>query len=142
MNLYGFSQVNNYEMGILVDKDEDADLYAKINDEAMRLVRISDEIQITIAQIPKNPEKPAKQSVDKTGFCIRCHTETKLNPMIPYCRGCYGAWKQKNEDESHEESFCHICGKSHKSSLLKPTCYDCYKANKNKLEFPLQTKKN
>ncbi len=54
MNLYDFSQVNNLEMGIYVDKTSDADLYHKIYDEAMRMVRMSDEIQITVAQIPED----------------------------------------------------------------------------------------
>jgi hypothetical protein len=140
MNLYDFSQVNNNEMGIFVDKNEDPTLYKSIYDEAMRLVRISDEIQITVSQVPKTQDKIIKPVGNTSGFCIKCHTETKLNPMVPYCRGCYAAWKQNSEGDTHEEKFCHICGRLNNSSLIKPTCYDCFKVNREVLEFPLQKK--
>jgi len=139
MNLYEFSQVNNNEMGIYVTKDEDSSLYGDIYNEVMRLVRQSDEIKISVTQVPKTETPPKQQPTksDNTGFCIRCGTEIKLNPMTPYCSTCYKAWK-KFGNEEYEEKQCHICGKENKSTLVKPTCYDCYKANKGKLEFPLQ----
>jgi hypothetical protein len=144
MNLYDFSQVNNNEMGIYVNKVEDAELYSAIYTEAMRLVRVSDEIRISVTQVPKTevpikpqPIKQQPQQFDGSGICIRCGTEIKLNPMVPYCPTCYKAWKKFSNDE-YEEKKCHICGKENKSTLAKPACLDCYKANKNKLEFPLQ----
>ena len=45
MNLYEFSQVNNHEMGVLVDRSQSEDLYRKIYDEAMRIIRLSDEVR-------------------------------------------------------------------------------------------------
>src|SRR4030042_5372615 len=60
MNLYDFSQVNNNEMGIYVEKNNDDESYASIYEEAMRLVRISDEIKITVAQVPKSPDNSLK----------------------------------------------------------------------------------
>jgi len=140
MNLYEFSEVNNNEMGIYVNKDEDSELYSSIYDEAMRLVRISDEIKITVAKVPKTNKKPTakptKSASDVSGFCIRCQTEIRLNPMAPYCVKCYGIWK-RYEDDEYEEKHCHICGRPNNSSLLKPSCYTCYKATKDTLEFPL-----
>jgi hypothetical protein len=137
MNLYDFSQVNNNEMGIYVDKNNDAELYASIYLEAMRLVRISEEIKITVAQVPKSPDNSLKPASTLPGHCIRCKTEIKLNPMVPYCGKCYASWKKINKD-SYEEKYCHICGKPNSSSLVKPGCWECYKANKDLLEFPLQ----
>ena len=144
MNLYDFSQINNNEMGIYVNKTEDAELYSAIYTEAMRLVRISDEIKISVTQVPKTeqptkpqPIKPQPLQSDGSGVCIRCGTEIKLNPMVPYCPTCYKAWKKFSNDE-YEEKKCHICGKENKSTLVKPACLDCYKTHKNKLEFPLQ----
>jgi hypothetical protein len=138
MNLYDFSQINNNEMGIYVTKEEDPVLYADIYAEAMRLVRFSEEIKISVTQVPKTDQpKLVPTKPDISGFCIRCGTEIKLNPMVPYCATCYKAWK-KFSNEEYEEKHCHICGKDNKSTLIKPTCYDCYKANKNKLEFPVQ----
>ena len=136
MNLYDFSQINNNEMGIYVTKEEDPTLYSEIYNEAMRLVRFSEEIKISVTQVPKTEiasKQPTKS--ENSGFCIRCGTEIKLNPKIPYCANCYKTWK-KFENEEHEEKHCHICGKDNKSTLIKPTCYDCYKSNKGKLEFP------
>jgi phosphatidylserine/phosphatidylglycerophosphate/cardiolipin synthase-like enzyme len=94
MNLIDFSQINNNEMGIYIDKNIDPELYKSVYDEAMRLVRISDEIQITVAQVPKTPDKTVTPIPDKTGVCIRCHGEIKLNPMVPYCRACFAIGKR------------------------------------------------
>lgn len=137
MNLYDFSQINNNEMGIYVNKGEDIDLYTSIYNEAMRLVRISDEIKISVTQVPKDEKaEKAKLSTNGPGFCIRCGAEIKLNPMASYCTKCYNSWKKLKNNECKEKR-CHICGEPNKSTLMKPTCYNCYKANKDNLEFPL-----
>ena len=41
LNLYEFSQVNNNEMGILVNRSEDSQLYKDAYEEAQRIIRIS-----------------------------------------------------------------------------------------------------
>ena len=46
MNLYEFSQVNNNEMGILISREEEPDLYGEVSKEAQRIVRVSDEIRV------------------------------------------------------------------------------------------------
>lgn len=52
MNLYEFSQVNNNnEMSIHIDKATDPDLYKDIYEEAERLIRISDEIVISVERL-------------------------------------------------------------------------------------------
>ncbi|GAH30692.1 unnamed protein product, partial [marine sediment metagenome] len=51
MNLYDFSQVNNYEMGIYIEKDKDTALYNDIYQEVTRLIRTSDKITLK-AHIP------------------------------------------------------------------------------------------
>lgn len=52
MNLYEFSQVNNNEMGIYVVKETDPTLYNEIYEEVKRLIRISDEIIVTVEKAP------------------------------------------------------------------------------------------
>jgi len=142
MNLYEFSQQNNNEMGVYIDKNktEDEQLYADVCTEAMRLVRISDEIKVSVAKVPKGNEESIKKTIKPvsgvSGFCIRCGEKIKLNPMSPYCLKCFKSWK-KYENEEHQEKYCHICRKPNQSSLIKPSCYECYTINKNKLEFPL-----
>ncbi len=54
LNLYEFSQINNNEMGIFINKEEDNTLYQDTFDEAQRLIRISDEIRISMEKIDTN----------------------------------------------------------------------------------------
>ena len=126
MNFYEFSQMNNNEMGIVAYKAEDAQLYNDINEEAKRLIRISEEIKITIEKIPKE-----EYDNNGEGFCIRCGARIKMSPEHPYCPTDYQSWK-KFGDEKYEEKngVCHICGKPNNSSLEKPVCIGCYKKNK------------
>lgn len=51
LNLYEFSQVNNNEMGILIRRSEDAELYRDAYDEAQRIIRISDEVRISLERV-------------------------------------------------------------------------------------------
>jgi len=137
MNLYNFSQANNYEMGVYVSRDEDVSLYSDICEQAMRLVRISsDEMTISVSKVPKDADKAIRPPTTASGFCIRCHREIGLNPMIPYCKTCHKAWKKYGNDK-YEEKSCHICGQQNVSTLLKPACLECWKKNKGLLEFPL-----
>lgn len=59
LNLYEFSQVNNNEMGILVRRSEDAQLYKDAYEEAQRIIRISDEVRISLERVPNAPEVAA-----------------------------------------------------------------------------------
>ncbi|HKR03914.1 MAG TPA: phospholipase D family protein [Bacteroidia bacterium] len=138
MNLFEFSQSNNNEMGIYVNKETDSVLYADIYSEANRLIRISNEVKSPVEKtISKNTVQVKKiKEVVGVGHCIRCHASIELDPSYPYCTSCYNIWS-KYEDDEYTEKFCHICGKTEKTSKSKPTCYNCYKTNKNKLEFPL-----
>ncbi|MFC5550302.1 phospholipase D family protein [Massilia aerilata] len=59
LNLYEFSQVNNNEMGILIRRSEDAQLYKDAYEEAQRIIRISDEVRISLERVPSEPEGAA-----------------------------------------------------------------------------------
>lgn len=50
LNLYDFSQVNNNEMGILLCRHDDERVFADAYEEALRIIRISDEVR-TSAEI-------------------------------------------------------------------------------------------
>lgn len=56
LNLYEFSQVNNNEMGVLIRRSEDMELYKDAYEEAQRVIRISDEIRMSIETVEKEPE--------------------------------------------------------------------------------------
>jgi phosphatidylserine/phosphatidylglycerophosphate/cardiolipin synthase-like enzyme len=56
LNLYEFSQVNNNEMGVLIRRSEDAELYKEAYEEAQRIIRISDEIRISLEKVERESE--------------------------------------------------------------------------------------
>lgn len=63
LNLYEFSQVNNNEMGILVTREEDAEVFTDAYEEAQRIIRISEDKKIpaeTAAPLPSVAETQAK----------------------------------------------------------------------------------
>ena len=59
LNLYEFSQVNNNEMGILIQRSEDGQLYKDAYEEAQRIIRISDEVRISLERIASSDPEPA-----------------------------------------------------------------------------------
>ncbi len=133
MNLYEFSQVNNNEMGIYIEKEKDPEIYKDVWEEANRLIRISDEIRISVEKTDKNkkiekdfPFIPKSQNISNGGYCIRCRTDLKLNPEQPLCFNCYRAW-EKYGNPDYEEKFCHACGRESITTIEKPFCYNCYK---------------
>jgi phosphatidylserine/phosphatidylglycerophosphate/cardiolipin synthase-like enzyme len=56
LNLYEFSQINNNEMGILLRRSDDADLYKDAYEEAQRIIRISEEVRISLERVTTEPE--------------------------------------------------------------------------------------
>jgi phosphatidylserine/phosphatidylglycerophosphate/cardiolipin synthase-like enzyme len=58
LNLYEFSQVNNNEMGVLIRRVEDTELYKDAYEEAQRIIRISEEVRISLERVAD--ETPAK----------------------------------------------------------------------------------
>lgn len=51
LNLYEFSQINNNEMGILIRKYEDNEVFKDAYEEAQRIIRISDEVRISLDEV-------------------------------------------------------------------------------------------
>ncbi|MCO5122287.1 MAG: phospholipase D family protein [Rhizobacter sp.] len=61
LNLYEFSMVNNNEMGVLIDRGQDADLYRDVYEEAQRIIRISEEVRISLERV-----EPTRESTRPT----------------------------------------------------------------------------
>jgi phosphatidylserine/phosphatidylglycerophosphate/cardiolipin synthase-like enzyme len=68
LNLYEFSQVNNNEMGVHISRNDDSGMYKDAYEEAQRIIRISDEIRISLEKVekpssdqPAASEEPAKE---------------------------------------------------------------------------------
>ncbi len=120
MNLYEFSQEHNDEMGILVSREQEPELYEKIKEESIRLVEASENGKETASRKESRPALSAPQN----GFCIRCKVDLPANPTQPYCRRCYAIWN-RHKNRGFKEKLCHTCGNEHSATLLKPLCPDC-----------------
>ncbi len=134
MNLYEFSQVNNEEMGILISKASDPELYGKVYEEANRLLRISEELRVEVQVVnPSTSNKaPAKKPTPKTnmtqqGHCIRCAATIPFSMERPLCDKDYKIWA-RYEDPEYPEDYCHSCGKERDTTYDKPLCGSCFKS--------------
>jgi phosphatidylserine/phosphatidylglycerophosphate/cardiolipin synthase-like enzyme len=56
LNLYEFSQVNNNEMGVLIRRSEDTDLYRDAYEEAQRIIRVSEEVRISLERVAQDAD--------------------------------------------------------------------------------------
>lgn len=152
MNLYEYSQINNEEMGILVTRENDKQLYEEVIREVHHWEEIGDKQSPTANKKPKPRSKePSKASVKATkserrynknrlptmGFCIRCAEGVDIDPtdLKPYCLDCYKKWKKSKQTVEHREQYCHVCGKDHKASLKRPCCLLCHKKYKDVIDF-------
>lgn len=61
LNLYEFSQVNNNEMGVLFKRAEDSDLYKDAYEEAQRIIRISEEVRISMQHIAQKMDEGTEE---------------------------------------------------------------------------------
>ncbi|MCY9836544.1 topoisomerase DNA-binding C4 zinc finger domain-containing protein [Aeromonas media] len=103
LNLYEFSQVNNNEMGVLIRRSEDSELYRDAYDEAQRIIRISEEVRISLERVANNSDEneAAVVNAGPAPTCPKCGTtmvlrtskrgDTKGNsfwgcPGYPKCR--------------------------------------------------------
>jgi phosphatidylserine/phosphatidylglycerophosphate/cardiolipin synthase-like enzyme len=85
LNLYEFSQVNNNEMGVLIRRSDDVDLYKDAYEEAQRIIRISDEVRISLERVTTEPENSVEsdESSDKlTSSKLALKLGMKTNELI------------------------------------------------------------
>ena len=145
MNLYRYSQDNNDEMGVLVSKEKDPDLYEEIHHEAMMYVGDDSAAMVQVAEsgreysAGKTTRKKKSRATSKAptdGYCIRCRTDLPVNPAQPrpYCNPHYKSWNRYKNDK-YKEQHCHTCGKKHAATLRNPLCPACHEKYKGVLEF-------
>ena len=78
LNLYEFSQVNNNEMGILVRKYEDNEVFKDAYEEAQRIIRISDEVRITLLEEIKTEQSSSDTETEEDNQNFSKLTTSKL----------------------------------------------------------------
>lgn len=83
MNLYEFSQVNNNEMGILIKRDEDLELYNDTKEEAERIIRVSDEVRMSIEKVEKEVEEEHnKLTTSKLAVKLKIKTDELMSKLL------------------------------------------------------------
>ena len=75
LNLYEFSQVNNNEMGVLIYRNEDAKLYADTYEEAQRIIRISDEVRMSLEKVTESDSSANNTDTSSTTIVKPAATE-------------------------------------------------------------------
>ena len=78
LNLYEFSQVNNNEMGVLIRRSEDTELYRDAYEEAQRIIRISEEVRISLERVTPNEEPKNEDAKSEEGEATSKLTSSKL----------------------------------------------------------------
>ena len=94
MNMYEFSQVNNNEMGILITRDDDSELFSDTYAEAQRLIRVSDEVKISVEKVVPQGEFDVEQNADDDSLSLEMLSTTRL---------------AKLHQRSSKEMFAHLC---------------------------------
>ena len=137
MNLYDFSEKTNYEMGVLVQKDEDRAIY-DLAVEEVEIIRGNSEVikePPSLAAMGKvvmgvvndfNDWVDAAAGTPRKGFCVRCGQPIDFDTRHPLCPECYGNWALYKRSK-YPEKHCHRCGKSSKVSKGEPLCPACSK---------------
>ena len=82
MNLYDFSQVNNNEMGIYIEREHEAELYRDTHDEAQRLIRISEQVRLAaeaVEDAQQKAEVPSKETATRAKQSAQAATNSSNN---------------------------------------------------------------
>ena len=66
LNLYEFSQVNNNEMGVLIRRSDDVELFKDAYEEAQRIIRVSEEVRISLERVAHESEPKSEQEEAST----------------------------------------------------------------------------
>jgi len=83
LNLYEFSQVNNNEMGISVRKYEDDDVFKDAYEEAQRIIRISEEVRISLDEVKTDKvEAQTELEIEQENLKFKKLTTAKLASKV------------------------------------------------------------
>lgn len=82
LNLYEFSQVNNNEMGIAINRTDDAELYREAYEEAQRIIRISDEVRMSLEKVAKEASSNESEKSESPKGAPEKLTTSKLGKKL------------------------------------------------------------
>ncbi len=130
LNLLEFSQSHNREMGILIKKQMDLELYNNAFIEIKSIINSSNiekqsKINRSYDQSKKESWVVIQGDIQDACFCIRCDNARAFT-ADPYCKKCYYEWKDAKYPKIIE-NFCWACGGPYGTTFEKPLCEDCYR---------------
>lgn len=105
MNLYEFSQVNNNEVGVLIERDADGQLFLDAYQEAQRLIRISDELKVTVETVPKSEAAPAPPQPSAAKPAPAAAPPTELTPKEAAGKKISGSQLSKSRGVQAKDLF-------------------------------------
>lgn len=129
MNFYDFSEKTNREMGVLILREQDNELFNKAFEEVKSILRNSEKANLSQSFIRESVNNQRYTVFGTNGFCIRCGVRIAYDPEKPYCGSCYHKWAAFG-NPFYIESFCHRCGKPEVTAMDKPLCYSCFQVYK------------
>lgn len=65
MNLYEFSQLNNDEMGVYIERDSEPELYQEAYDEVQRLIRSSQQVRLAAEKVEESSKTSGQPEYEK-----------------------------------------------------------------------------
>lgn len=130
MNMYEFSEKTNREMGVLIDRNSDKEIYEKAIAEVKSIIDSAENVPLKKEERTSITKVIAKKEITKNGvkprgYCIRCQNRIPYNPEKPYCSECFAVWVQY-ENPEYLENVCHRCGEYADSSMEYPQDRKCY----------------
>lgn len=111
LNLYEFSQINNNEMGVLLTRSDDSDVYKDTYEEAQRIIRISEEVRVSLERVSPETdqdESPSgKLTTSKLAKKLGKSTDELLDALVTkgYLKNELGKHELTKEGESVGASF-------------------------------------
>jgi phosphatidylserine/phosphatidylglycerophosphate/cardiolipin synthase-like enzyme len=132
MNMYEFSEKNNREMGVLIDRNIDKELFEKAVNETLSILQSAEQVSLEKTDRTLSSGDLHRSDFGKTkykqvirGYCIRCEERIDYNPNRPFCDQCYTIWSHF-DNADYTENVCHRCGEFGQTSMNYPQCYECY----------------
>jgi len=130
LNLYEFSMANNKEMGVLIDKNDPADvqLFEDAYKEVEYIKETSQRFELDTSKKQtetKTPKTQSSSSQAKTqnGYCIMTGVEIPFNVEKPLSAESYNKFKEViNKDPNLPGKYCHFSGEpsNGENSFEKP----------------------
>lgn len=140
MNLYQYSEQNNWEMSVLLTEQQDKEAIREARGEIESIIREATPHatrglrgflantfgRVTALAGPNSSTAPSKRKVEsQQGVCIRCSVTIRYRPTSPLCQTCYSSWAAWG-NEHYPEKCCHRCAEPADVRKAKPLCYECF----------------